>query len=47
MCRVATKGHQCRETVNIVKQFKDLCENFCKKNYVVDVGTILFSFMFS
>ena len=28
MRRVARKEHQCRETVNIVKQFKDLCDNF-------------------
>ena len=28
MRRVATKQHKCRETVNIVKQFKDLCNNF-------------------
>ena len=27
MRRVATK-EQCRDTVNIVKQFKDLCDNF-------------------
>ena len=43
MRRVATKEHQCRETVNIVKQFKGLWDYFidffC---YVVDGRTILF-----
>ena len=43
MRRVATKEHQCRETVNMVKQLKDLCDNLCEFFNVVDVRTILFS----
>ena len=45
MRHVATKEHQCREIVNIVKTFKDLCDNFCDFFYVVDGLTILFSFI--
>ena len=45
MRRFATKEHLCRETVDIVKQFKYLCENICEFFYVVDGQTILFSFI--
>ena len=34
MRRVVTKEHQCWETVNIEKQFNDLCGNFCKQKIV-------------